>query len=86
MGVIAQLHGNLSHALPRRRTHPPFHISFTHYAETRPCRTPSSLLVVGRSRAREASSFLAEGAGEAGRRKSTYSLIGKWDTRVTVEF
>ena len=59
---------NPSHALPRRRTHPPSHISsllrrslrLDHLAVTTFCSAPSSPLVGGCGRAGEASFFQAE--------------------------
>ena len=56
-----QLIGKLSHDLPRMRTHPPSHISLELLAVATHCSAPSSPVVVGRGRAREASSFLADG-------------------------
>ena len=44
----------------RRRTHPPSHISLELLAVATHCSAPSSPVVVGLGRAREASSFLAE--------------------------
>ena len=63
--VYAQLLGYLSHALPRRVTHPPPQISFHRLVVTTHCSAPSSPLVGGTSQVGEASSFLAEGASAA---------------------
>ena len=57
----AQLLGNLSHALPLGRTHPPTHISFDRLAVTTPFTALSCPLVVVLGRVGEASSFLADG-------------------------
>jgi hypothetical protein len=62
-GVLdAQLLGNLSHALPCWRNHPPFFISFDRLAVTTHCSAPSSSLVGGTGRVGEASFSLADEA------------------------
>ena len=47
LDLDAQLLGNLSHALPRRRTHPPFHISFDRLVVTTHCSAQSSARLYG---------------------------------------
>jgi len=64
--VDAELLENLSHDLACWLTHPPSHIRLDRLAVTTHCSAPSSPLVVECGRVGEASSFLAEGAGEPG--------------------